>query len=429
MSAETKQTFIPNASHGDFWKGFMADGWLYKALAIFPITGLLGIDKFLLRSPSTAIFKILINTFFLGAWYIYDIIQVLTDSDFVGKYGFSNIYGVSGHGYRLLSGLSESKVEEYTNPSPYNGGLFSGILYLGFVLSTLYIGFTGLPMMLAGDFYGGLIKLFSNVFILPFVFYLVAQIIDFFNSGSLEKDGISHPWPMFPLFTIFEKYPATSLMSDEQAKKELQQHNEKYEADLKAGTLPMIPALFMSLFGKAYEAAKAYPPIAAFDTVTAAKGAVSATSDMAESAAKVGKELATAMEQRLAKDPNAVLDKILGPPEGLLNVSKAASAAAANTAAAATEAAANTAAAAAANAGAAAANKGAAALQKGGALDLNMIPEGFDTLMVVGIGILVIGGFAAALLRKFSLPRRQEDNEYPRKTYDRDDTPPKPGTV
>lgn len=399
MSAGAKETFIPNASHGDFWKGFMADGWLYKALAIFPITGLLGIDKFLLRSPSTAIFKFLINVFFLGAWYIYDIIQLLADSDFVGNYGFSNIYGVSGHGYRLLSGLSESKVEEYTNPSPYNGGLFSGILYLGFVLSTLYIGFTGLPMMLAGDFYGGLIKLFSNVFILPFVFYLVSQIIDFFNSGSLEKEGVSHPWPMFPLFTIFEKYPVTSLMSAEQAKKELDQHNQKYEADVKAGTLPMIPALFMSLFGKAYEAAKMYPPIAAFDTVTAAKGAVSATSDMAESAAKVGKQLATAMEQRITKDPNAVLDKILGPPEGTV-AKGAATAAVANTG---------------------------AALQKGGAL--NSIPEGFDTLMVVGIGILVLGGFAAAAMRKFSLPRRQEDNEYPRKTYDRDDAPPKPGTV
>jgi hypothetical protein len=407
MSAGAKETFIPNASHGDFWKGFMVDGWFYKAMAIFPITGFLGIDKFVLRSPSTAIFKLLINIFFLGAWYVYDIIQLLTDDEFVGKYGFSNIYGVSGHGYRLLSGISESKVDEYANPSPYNGGFLSAILYLGFLFTTITFGFTGLPMMIAGDFYGGLVKLFSNFLILPFVFYLVSQFIDFFKSGSLEKDGVSHPWPMYPMFTIFEKYPATYLLSSEQAKKELQQHNQKYEADIKAGTQPVVPAFLTSIFGKVFEAAKMYPPIAAFDTITAAKGAVSATSDMAQSAAKVGKQLATAMEQRITKDPNAVLDSFLGTSEDPITGARNNASPLPNE-----------------DPSTLATNT---VLQKGGALDI--LPEGLDTIMLIGMGVLVVGGFAAALLRKFSLPKRQEDNEYPRKTYERDDAPPKPGGV
>ena len=403
MSADAKQTFIPNASQGDFWGGFMADAWFYKILAIFPLTGFFGIDKFVLRSPTTAIFKLLVNIFFLGAWYVYDIVQLLTDSEFVGKYGFSNIYGVSGHGYRFLSGISESKVDEYRNASPYNGGFLSGILYLFFLLTTLAIGFTGLPMILAGDFYGGLIKLFTNFLILPFVFNFVYQFIDFFKSISLEKDGISHPWPMYPMFTIFEKYPATYLLSDEQAKKELDAHNKKYEADIKAQKQPDVPAFLTSIFGKVFEAAKMYPPIAAFDTVTAARGAVSATSDMAQSAAKVGKELATAMEKRITKDPNAVIDKLLGMNEdpSTVPINKDPSALATENVA--------------------------LTQQRGGSF--TTIPESFDTIMLIGMGVLIVGGIAAAVFRKFSVPRRQEDNEYPRKVYEQDDTPPQPGRV
>jgi hypothetical protein len=49
--------------------------------------------------------------------------------------------------------------------------------------------------------------------------------------------------------------------------------------------------------------------------------------------------------------------------------------------------------------------------------------------MFMGMGVLIAGGFAAALLRKFAVPRRQEDDEYPRKVYERDDSPPNPGRV
>jgi hypothetical protein len=396
MSAEAKDTFTPNASQGDFWKGYMADGWFYKALAFFPITGFLGLDKLVLRSPSTAIFKFLINVFFWGAWYVYDIIQLLMDDTFVGKYGFSNPFGVSGHGYRLLSGISESKIDEFGEPSEYNGGITSNLLYLFYVGMTVFIGFSGLPMMLAGDFNGGLIKLFSNFLLLPFVFYLVNQILDFFNSGSVQKDGISHPWPMYPMLTIFEKHPASYLVSAAKAKKELEAHQTKYEPLIKAGKLPLIPELFMSLFGKLYEAANNIPVVAAFNTVSSAKGAALATSDMAQSAAKVGQKLATAMEQRISKDPNAVIDKLLGPGDGAAETFTVD-------------------------------NPMLKQAQKGGGLDF--IPEGLDTIMLIGMGVLIVGGFAAAALRKFSVPRRQEDNEYPRKAYERDDTPPQPGGV
>jgi hypothetical protein len=165
---------------------------------------------------------------------------------------------------------------------------------------------------------------------------------------------------------------------------------------IKAGKLPLIPELFMSLFGKLYEAANNIPVVAAFNTVSSAKGAALATSDMAQSAAKVGQKLATAMEQRISKDPNAVIDKLLGPGDGAAETFTVD-------------------------------NPMLKQAQKGGGLDF--IPEGLDTIMLIGMGVLIVGGFAAAALRKFSVPRRQEDNEYPRKAYERDDTPPQPGGV
>jgi hypothetical protein len=55
-------------------------------------------------------------------------------------------------------------------------------------------------------------------------------------------------------------------------------------------------------------------------------------------------------------------------------------------------------------------------------------PE-LDTIMLMAMGFLIVGGFSAALLRKFVIPRRQEDDEYPRKVYERDDAPPNPGGV
>jgi hypothetical protein len=396
MSTDSKDTFKPNASQGDFWGGYMTDMWIYKILVFFPITGILGLDKLLLRSPFTALMKFLINIFFLGAWYIYDIIQVVIDSEFVGKYGFSNPYGVSGHGYRLLKGVTVTKEEEFESPSPYNGGLISGMLFMIYCISTFFFGFSGIPNMIAGDFNGGIVKLFSNFLIVPFFFYLFAQILDFFTkTSSVEKDGLSHPWPLYPMLTIFEKYPALNLVSEQKAKEELAAHTTKYEPLVKSGKLPLIPELFMALFGKVYEAANNIPVVAAFNTVSSAKGAALATSDMAQSAAKVGQKLATAVEQRISKNPNEVIDKLLGPSTPTLDSSIPS-----------------------------VPENPMMKKQEGGGSQL--FPAELDTIMMMGMGVLILGGFAAALLRKFAVPRRQEEDEYPRKAYERDDTPPNP---
>ena len=388
MSTDSDKSFIPEPSQGDYWGGYVLDTWFYKLLAIFPLTGLLGIDHLALRSPLTAILKVLVNIFFYGAWYIYDILQVMMDNTFVAKYGMSTPWGPRGHGYKLFKDMTENNLEEFPTESVYSGGFGSNILFVFYAALTLFIGFTGIPLILAGDFHGGILKLFSNFLILPMIFYMIIQVFEFAKSGTVQKEGLPHAWPLHPLLTIFEKYPATGLISEQESKKQLEAHTAKYEPMIKAGKQPLIPELFFATMSKLYEAINNIPVVAAFSTVSAAKGAALATSELAQTASKVGQKLATAVEKRITEDPNAVIDKVLGPTEKDIKFEI----------------------------------ENPMLKQKGG----GEYSYDIDVLLMGGMVVLVLGGIATALLRKI-LPTTRTDDEYPRKGSERDDLPPIPG--
>ena len=60
--------------------------WLYRLVAAFPITGMAGVDHYLLGSQQTAFAKFLVNLLTFGSWYVYDILQSL-DADKVSDRG------------------------------------------------------------------------------------------------------------------------------------------------------------------------------------------------------------------------------------------------------------------------------------------------------------------------------------------------------
>lgn len=47
--------------------------------------GALGLDHLLLRSPTTAFAKVVLNILSLGLWYFYDVLQVLGEKENVMK--------------------------------------------------------------------------------------------------------------------------------------------------------------------------------------------------------------------------------------------------------------------------------------------------------------------------------------------------------
>ena len=65
----------------EFWGGASLSYMVYTALALIPITGLLGLDHMYMRSPGTGLLKAVMNFFTLGFWYFYDVVQATTDQE------------------------------------------------------------------------------------------------------------------------------------------------------------------------------------------------------------------------------------------------------------------------------------------------------------------------------------------------------------
>lgn len=389
MSTDSEKSFIPEPSQGDYWGGYMLETWFYKLLSIFPLTGFLGIDHLALRSPFTAMLKFLVNVLFWGAWYFYDIIQMMMDNTFVAKYGLSTPWGPRGHGYKLFKDLTENNTNEFGKPSAYYSGFLGSFLFVLYTWSTAFLSFTGLPSFIAGDYVGGLVKL-CTIFLFPV--YMVTGIYEHFTSGGLEKEGVPRSWPIIspgimPTLLIndpVDHYPAVNLLPKEESEKQLKAYKQEV-ADWKAnGNKPMLQG-FLDI-GYTWATAPLIP-----------LQAIGATKGMALAASDVGQSLAKAVQKKVASNPDAVIDSFLGkasvpalpvPIEIKENI----------------------------------ALDNPLLKQTGG----GDIGYGLDTILMGGIIVLVLGGFATALLRKL-VPPPQSENEYPRKNYDGDDLPPIPG--
>jgi hypothetical protein len=126
--------------------------WLLQLLTIMPLTGFFGLDHLFLRSPLTAIAKLIINLIGLGIWYWYDLLQVTLDRDTVKEFGMSiPIYGPTGIGSKQFLGPGEKAGPD--SIAPWRFMIYCLLTLLPF----------GLDFFAAGDFLGGGLRFMTTI--------------------------------------------------------------------------------------------------------------------------------------------------------------------------------------------------------------------------------------------------------------------------
>jgi hypothetical protein len=161
-------------TQGEYWGGAQISYWVYLALAIFPLTGLLGLDHMALRSPMTAVLKFLSIIPLLGFWYFYDIAQLLGERKLVEKNGLAvPFYGPIGLGAGMFSGSEGIKQAPKDSPSPW--------LYLVYAFTTCV--FIALPInkFVIGDYMGGLSQLLMYICIFTIITPFLAIAWGFYD--------------------------------------------------------------------------------------------------------------------------------------------------------------------------------------------------------------------------------------------------------
>lgn len=170
-----------------YWGGATLNFTIYRILAV--VGGLVGLDHFYLRSPTTGFAKLLLNVVTFGFWFFYDILQAFTERDSIEKYGISlPWYGPAGIGGGAFVTADNPKVE---NASSFWLMLYTvGLFVLPF----------GLDYLVAGDIPGAAFKAISTLM----VFGLIYTVINVFkllaHPERVMCEGTTRyfPWTLIP---------------------------------------------------------------------------------------------------------------------------------------------------------------------------------------------------------------------------------------
>ena len=194
-------------TQGEYWGGAQIHYWIYLILVILPFTGLLGIDHLALRSPITAILKIISIIPLFGFWYFYDIAQACGERELIEKYGIGiPYYGPVGIGAGMFSGTDGIKNAPNTSPRPW--------LFMVYALTTmLFIAFP-VNKFVIGDYTYGFIQLISLLLVLPAIgigFYDIYNL--FLNTKGIFEDGPAR-FPVIPAFIIGNHFDKSVLGPD-----------------------------------------------------------------------------------------------------------------------------------------------------------------------------------------------------------------------
>lgn len=385
---------------GTYWKGWVMDYVPFVLVSVF--LGFFGIDHLLLRSPSTAFFKVFVNFAAFGLWYFYDIIQLQFDKDNVIKYGLTTPFGPKGLGYKFFNVSAGEKKEnpEWTKHllEKESSSIGPGWRYVLFILLGLMP--IGLGELFGGDYKGGLLRL---IFAFAWFIFIPWEIYHRFKSTVDEPftKGIARPYIIS--WILGNEYgPPSGLVKGDLATQITEDTS--------------IFSQLTSLFGIAFQIAEPVVGPAATSVQIAADsvaGIATATSKAIETAGSVAGaagglaatvgQIATQVPAKMssAMDPSQVA-RMAGPSSPPMNANN-------DPRAPPTDITMPT------------------GKQSGGGF-LPVGPSSWDTTLVGLLGALVVGGFGLTFLRKRNQPKRSDD--YPEDTYAAsDDAPPNPGTI
>jgi len=157
-------------------------------LTILPFTGLLGIDHMVLRSPLTAVLKVLSIIPLFGFWYFYDIAQATGERERIEKYGIAvPFYGPTGIGAGIFSGTEGIAEAPKHIAGPWK--------FLAYALTTcIFIAFP-INKFVIGDYAGGISQILMYLAVFTLITPLLAIAWGFYDiyrvlfdtRGILEK--------------------------------------------------------------------------------------------------------------------------------------------------------------------------------------------------------------------------------------------------
>jgi hypothetical protein len=362
METPPESLKYPQYTSGKFWGGTVLPFWVLMLFTALPFTGFFGIDHLLFRSPTTALMKGVTNVFTFGLWYVYDMVQVFSDKQFIKEYGLSKPFtGAAGLGLDYFRGIQGNDVLP-----PSKSSLTSLLLFVLY-LFTIFLPF-GVSNFVAGDVDGGIGK-----FLLSFGIWGLFWVPFLFIAGFFELyRNLTDPQTMFTEGAV-RPPPLTFLMGSTGYSPNLMNPDSiaKAKENAKMDWYGTFVKPVLSFFGitdpkEVLDTAKCVvvPPIE--KTVDAATTAASGLTALAATVPQVAAEATQKLQT-------------FTDPEQL----KAAAAAAAK-------------------------------VQTGGG------SSSFDTLFVAGVGLLIVGGLFAAFLRK-TLTKENGTG-----VQERDDRPTKP---
>jgi len=145
-------------THGAYWKGGQIPYWLYLVFVI--LFGVFGLDHLLLRSPTTAILKILSIVPLLGFWYFYDIAQAIGEREHIEKFGLGvPFYGPVGLGAGMFINKDKTNLAPPDVPKPW--------MFMLYALTTIFFLAIPLNKLVIGDYWGMLVRLGMYMAIIP----------------------------------------------------------------------------------------------------------------------------------------------------------------------------------------------------------------------------------------------------------------------